>query len=163
MKNFKKAMAGLLLLVMTMGMLTACGGDPVADDFEKFMNTDMVDVNANYEDLKAEAGKWDSFETTEEAVSSINDVILPNIDDSLDKLSDIKPETDEVKELKDTYVKMLKAYKEGYEKLLVACQNDDEAAADEATAKIDEGLKLLDDYNDGLESLAKEKVMEVQY
>lgn len=163
MKNFKKAMAGFLLLIMTMGMLTACGGDPVADDFEKFLNTDMVDVNANYEDMTAEAGKWDSFETTDEAVSSINDVLLPNIDDSLDKLSEIKPETDEVKELKDTYVKMLKAYKEGYEKLLAACEADDETIATEATEKIEEALKLLDDYNAGLESLAEEKGMKIEY
>ena len=46
MKSFKKVMAGMLMGIMVIGMLTGCGGDPVADDFEKFLNTDMVDVNA---------------------------------------------------------------------------------------------------------------------
>ena len=95
MKSFKKVMAGMLMGIMVIGMLTGCGGDPVADDFEKFLNTDMVDVNANYDKIKEETAKWGDLETNEEIKDSINNGIMPNIDDSLDKLSKIKPETDE--------------------------------------------------------------------
>lgn len=31
MKSFKKVMAGMLMGIMVIGMLTGCGGDPVAD------------------------------------------------------------------------------------------------------------------------------------
>ena len=151
MKSFKKVMAGMLM------------GDPVADDFEKFLNTDMVDVNANYDKIKEESAKWGDLETNEEIKDSINNGIMPNIDDSLDKLSKIKPETDEVKAIKEKYVKVMEAYKEGYTKMLEACDTNDEQTVTEATEKIDEGIKLLDDYNNALESLAKEKDMKIEY
>ena len=32
MKSFKKVMAGMLMGIMVIGMLTGCGGGPVADD-----------------------------------------------------------------------------------------------------------------------------------
>ena len=133
------------------------------DDFEKFLNTDMVDVNANYDKIKEETAKWGDLETNEEIKDSINNGIMPNIDDSLDKLSKIKPETDEVKAIKEKYVKVMEAYKEGYTKMLEACDTNDEQTVTEATEKIDEGIKLLDDYNNALESLAKEKDMKIEY
>lgn len=163
MKSFKKVMAGMLMGIMVIGMLTGCGGDQVADDFEKFLNTDMVDVNANYDKIKEESAKWGDLETNEEIKDSINNGIMPNIDDSLDKLSKIKPETDEVKAIKEKYVKVMEAYKEGYTKMLEACDTNDEQTVTEATEKIDEGIKLLDDYNNALESLAKEKDMKIEY
>ena len=163
MKSFKKVMAGMLMGIMVIGMLTGCCGDPVADDFEKFLNTDMVDVNANYDKIKEESAKWGDLETNEEIKDSINNGIMPNIDDSLDKLSKIKPETDEVKAIKEKYVKVMEAYKEGYTKMLEACDTNDEQTVTEATEKIDEGIKLLDDYNNALESLAKEKDMKIEY
>ena len=135
----------------------------MADDFEKFLNTDMVDVNANYDKIKEESAKWGDLETNEEIKDSINNGIMPNIDDSLDKLSKIKPETDEVKAIKEKYVKVMEAYKEGYTKMLEACDTNDEQTVTEATEKIDEGIKLLDDYNNALESLAKEKDMKIEY
>ena len=61
--------------IMVIGMLTGCGGDPVADDFEKFLNTDMVDVNANYDKIKEETAKWGDLETNEEIKDSINNGI----------------------------------------------------------------------------------------
>lgn len=131
--------------------------------FEKFLNTDMVDVNANYDKIKEESAKWGDLETNEEIKDSINNGIMPNIDDSLDKLSKIKPETDEVKAIKEKYVKVMEAYKEGYTKMLEACDTNDEQTVTEATEKIDEGIKLLDDYNNALESLAKEKDMKIEY
>ena len=75
MKSFKKVMAGMLMGIMVIGMLTGCGGDPVADDFEKFLNTDMVDVNANYDKIKEESAKWGDLETNEEIKDSINNGI----------------------------------------------------------------------------------------
>ena len=65
--------------------------------------------------------------------------------------------------IKEKYVKVMEAYKEGYTKMLEACDTNDEQTVTEATEKIDEGIKLLDDYNNALESLAKEKDMKIEY
>ena len=139
-----------------------------ADMLRKDINADREShgkkpLNANYEKIKEESAKWGDLETNEEIKDSINNGIMPNIDDSLDKLSKIKPETDEVKAIKEKYVKVMEAYKEGYTKMLEACDTNDEQTVTEATEKIDEGIKLLDDYNKALESLAKEKDMKIEY
>jgi len=159
----KKFMTGILAIIMVLSMLTGCGSDQVADEFEKFLNTDMVEINENYEKLKAESAKWENLETNKEIMDSINNTILPNINDSLEKLSKIELQTEEVKAIKDKYEKMLLTYKEGYEKLLEACTTNDDAAFSAASAKIEEGVNILDQYNSALEALAKEKDMVVKY
>jgi ElaB/YqjD/DUF883 family membrane-anchored ribosome-binding protein len=136
---------------------------PVAEELEKFLNTDMVGINAKYEDLKAEVGKWDNLEDDAALVVSINDVILPNLDSSLELLSKIQLQTEEVKEIKDKYQKVLEAYKEGYQSMQSAAEKGDTAAVEAADAKIEEGVKLLDEYNKSVEDLAAEKDMTVEY
>ena len=158
----KKIITLLIALIMGISLLTGCG-DPVADEFETFLNTDMVDINANYDKLKEESAKWENLESNEDIANSISNVILPLINDSLDKLSKIELETEEVKAIKAKYETVLNTYKEGYETMLEACKTNDESAADKATAKIDEGIKQLDEYNQALEALAKEKDMSVEY
>jgi len=140
----KKIMALLLAVLMMMVMLTGCGNDPVAEDLEKFINTDMVEVNAKYEDLKAEMNKWDSIKDDQGLISSIKDNVLPNIEESLELLSQIEPKTEEVKAIKEKYKKVLDSYKEGYQGILSALETNEEAAVEEAGKKIDEGVKYLD-------------------
>lgn len=158
----KKIFALILTGIIGLSVLTGCAGDPVADEFEKFLNTDMVEVNAKYEDLKTEMNKWDEL-NDEELIASINDVVLPNINDSLDMLSKIELKTDEVKSIKAKYKKMLETYKGAYGLMLTAIENDDEDKVNEASDKLDKGLKQLDDYNNALEKLAKEYDMTIEY
>lgn len=159
----KKIMTALLAMVMMIGMLTACGSDPVAEELEKFINTDMIEVNKKYEDLKAEMSKWQSLEDDAALIASLKDTVLPNIDESLNLLSKITLQTEEVKEIKGKYTKVLDTYKEGFKVMLSAAETGDETGLKTADEKIAEGLKLLDDYNKALENLAKEKKMEISY
>lgn len=154
----------MLIATMLIGVfcLTGCS-DPVADEFQKFLNEDMVKVNANYDAIKAEAGTWDKLESNEDMKKSLTDVMLPNVNESLDLLSKINVETDEVKEIKGKYQKVLETYKEGFEILLPACDTDDADEIAKAQEKIEEAIKLLDEYNQALEKLAKEKDMKIEY
>ena len=47
--------------------------------------------------------------------------------------------------------------------MLTAIENDDEDKVNEASDKLDKGLKQLDDYNNALEKLAKEYDMTIEY
>ncbi len=49
-----KLLALALSIMMVLALCTACGTNPVAEDLENFLNVQMVDVNQNYETLKAE-------------------------------------------------------------------------------------------------------------
>ncbi|AQS60244.1 hypothetical protein [Desulforamulus ferrireducens] len=159
----KRIMTTLLAMVMMIAMLTGCGSDPVAEELEKFLNQDMVAVNAKYEELKAEMNKWDSLEDDAALIASLKGNVLPNIDESLAMLSKIDLQTEELKAIKEKYQKMLEAYKEGFQIMLSAAEAGDEAGVEASGVKIDEGIKLLDEYNKALEDLAKEKNMEVTY
>jgi len=158
----KKLLAILLMLVMAVGVLAGCS-DPVYDDLENFLNVEMTEVNADYEALKAELGKWESFEDDAALLVNINEALLPIVDGSLAKLKEINPATEEVKALKDKYVKVMEAYKEGFTALAKGCETQEDADIEAGNAGIEKALQLLDEYNKGLEELAKEHGAEIEY
>ena len=158
----KKILALLLMVVMSFTLLTGCS-DPVYDDLENFLNIEMVEVNADYEKLTAEVGTWETLEDDAAIKKSIDDTLLPLVNGSLEKLGGINPETEEVKEIKNKYVKMMDAYKASFEALSEGCETQDEATINTGNEKLEEALKLLDEYNKALEELAKEHGSEVEY
>lgn len=54
----KKLTAILTTIFMSFALLTGCE-NPVYDDFENFLNIQMVEVNANYDKITAESGTWE--------------------------------------------------------------------------------------------------------
>ncbi len=158
----KKLFALMVTVVMSFAFLTGCG-NPVFDDFENFLNVEMKEINANYDVITEETGKWENIEEDAELLSSLQDVLIPTVEDSLNKLKNVTAETDEVKALKDKYVKVMEAYKEGFDGILAGLQEADEDKLNAGTARVEEGLKLLDEYNEGLEELAKEVDAEIEY
>lgn len=160
----KRTLALLLLVVLSVTILTGCG-NAVFDDFENFLNVEMVDVNENYEKIKTETGRWENFadDDNEAFENSLENVLLPLIDDSLSKLEKITPETDEVIAVKDKYVEVMEAYKEAFEDVLEGFREFDEDKILSGNEKLDKGVKLLDEYNAALEALAEEVGAEIEY
>lgn len=158
----KKFIAFALTLIMSFSVLTGCSSDPVAEELEKFINTDMKDVNAKQKELSAELEKWSTYEDEVAMTTSINDIILPTIEEALDSISKIELSTKEVKALKDTYENGLTTYKDAYELMLSAIETGDEATYTESSEMLVEANDLFKEYNDAAEKLAKEKDMEFE-
>lgn len=158
----KKLTALLIAAVMMLASLTGCT-NAVYDDFQNFLNVEMVEVNANYDKLLGELAVWDTLEYDAEIAEFIKASLIPLVDDSLAKLTKINPETDEVKEIKAKYVKVMEAYKAAFEDMHTAFSTGDEAVLEEGNAHLDEGMVLLDEYNAALEALAAEVGAEIQY
>lgn len=158
----KKFTALLIATVMMLASLTGCT-NAVYDDFQNFLNVEMVEVNANYDKLLEELAVWDTLEYDAEIAEFIKASLIPLVDDSLAKLTEINPETDEVKEIKAKYVKVMEAYKAAFEDMYTAFSTGDEAVLEEGNAHLDEGMVLLDEYNAALEALAAEVGAEIQY
>lgn len=158
----KKILALLLTAVMSFTALTGCS-DPVYDDFESFLNAEMTDVNANYDKIKAEAGTWGELEDDAALEASLKDVLLPIVEDSLDKLEKITPATEEVKAVKDKYVKVMETYKDAFSDILVGVQTQDEDVMTAGSEKLDNGIALPDEYNAALEALAEQVGAEIEY
>ena len=158
----KKFTALLIAAVMMLASLTGCT-NAVYDDFQNFLNVEMVEVNANYDKLLGELAVWDTLEYDAEIAEFIKASLIPLVDDSLAKLTKINPETDEVKEIKAKYVKVMEAYKAAFDDMYTAFSTGDEAVLEEGNAHLDEGMVLLDEYNAALEALAAEVGAEIQY
>ena len=158
----KKLVAFLVMMVMAAAMLAGCG-NPVYDDFENFLNVEMAEVNGNYEKITAEAGTWETLEEDADIMKSLSEVLIPLVDDSLKKLEAINPATEEVKALKDKYVKVMDAYKKGFEFVLEGFNTESEDTINAGNDSINAGIALLDEYNAALEELAKEVGAEIEY
>ena len=158
----KKLTALLLMAVMSFTLLTGCS-DPVYDDLENFLNVEMTEVNADYTKITEEVGKWEAYGDDAQILASINDTLLPLIESSLTALKDINPETEEVKAIKDKYVKVMDTYKVAFETLAEGCETQDEATINAGSQKLEEAVELLNEYNKALEELAKEHGSEVEY
>ena len=159
----KKIFALLLMVIMSVTLLAGCGTDPVYEDLSNYLNVEMVKVNAEYEKLTAEVGTWETLEDDAAIKKSIDDTPLPLVNGSLEKLKDITPETEEVKAIKDKYVKVMETYKTGFEALSEGCETQEEATINAGSQKLEEAVELLDEYNKALEELAKEHGSEVEY
>ena len=158
----KKFTALLIAAVMMLTSLTGCS-NAVYDDFQNFLNVEMVEVNANYDKLLEELAVWDTLEYDAEIAEFIKASLIPLVDDSLAKLTKINPETVEVQEIKAKYVKVMEAYKAAFDDMYTAFSTGDEAVLEEGNAHLDEGMVLLDEYNAALEALAAELGAEIQY
>ncbi len=158
----KKFTALLIATVMMLASLTGCT-NAVYDDFQNFLNVEMVEVNANYDKLLEELAVWDTLEYDAEIAEFIKESLIPLVDDSLAKLTKINPETVEVQEIKAKYVKVMEAYKAAFDDMYTAFSTGDEAVLEEGNAHLDEGMVLLDEYNAALEALAAEVGAEIQY
>ena len=158
----KKFFALLLMVVMSFTLLTGCS-DPVYDDLSNYLNVEMKEVNEKYTKLTAEVGTWETLEDDAAIKKSIDDALLPLVNGSLEKLKGINPETEEVKAIKDKYVKVMETYKTGFEALSEGCETQDEATINAGSQKLEEAVELLDEYNKALEELAKEHGSEVEY
>lgn len=159
----KKLLALLLMVVMSVTLLAGCVSDPVFDDLDNFLNKEMVDVNADYEEIKAELSTWDALEDDAAIAKSLNEVLIPIIDGSLAKLKDISPETEEVKAVKEKYVKVMDAYKEAFVALAEGCETQEDATIEKGNESLEKALELLDEYNKALEELANEHGGEIEY
>ena len=158
----KKILALLLTLIMAATVLTGCS-DPLYDDFENYLNVEMVDVNANYVKITEEAATWSDLDDVNMLAASVNDTLLPLVNDSLEKVNAIQPATDEVKDLKAKYIKVMDAYKAGFELIAAAVAEDSVDKMNEGNEKITEGITFLDEYNAALEALADQVGAEIEY
>lgn len=162
MKKLKKLAAVFAAVIMVLSV-SGCGSDPVADEFQNFINNDMTEINANYEVMKEEVAKWEGFETPDEFVDSLNNTVIPNINSSIELLGAINLETEEVIAIKEKYQAVLLAYKDGYGEMLQGFRSGDEDKVESGSEKVENAVSLLDDYNAALEALAEEKGLSVEY
>lgn len=158
----KKFIALMFALVMGLSVLTGCG-DPVADDFEQFWNSeDMGKIGQNLTELSRELDQWDEDQSINTMKKSLKDAVLPKIDESMDLLANTTAETEEVKAIKNNYGEMLESCEGAFEMMLEGLEKEDEKIINKAAKKVDECTKLMLDCDKEAQALAKEKGFEFE-
>lgn len=159
----KKLLTLALTLVMALSMLTACGTDPVAAELTTFINEQMADVNANYNAITTELSNWETFSEDSQVAESLKNVLLPLVDESIEKINQITLSTTEVSDLKNKIANVMALYKESFTLLLEGTEEGNDDLLTQGSTKLEEGLATLDDYNASLENLATQHSLEIEY
>ena len=157
----KKLLALVLMTVMAVALFAGCS-DPVYNDLKKFLNTDMADVNLNYEAIVSEMTVLDRITDDTILENRLRDSLIPLVDSTITMLDGIAPSTAQVKVLKNKYVAAMKAYKDGFEKLAEGCATQDNAIIEAADQKLVEARALFEIYSDGLKALAEKVGMKIE-
>jgi len=148
MKKIKN-LALVLTMLMVFATLTACGSDPVKDEFVDYCNND-VNKTFNPEYNAIIKLYTDALETqdVEATITALDGPIKTQNDALLAKLKAFTPKSTEVKELHNIFIKTVEIKKEGFELLLKALTTEasDDTATDAATAKLAEADAKLKEF-----------------
>ena len=157
MKKTLKKLASVLLAACLMLGLVACG-NPVKKDivnyFDKELGAYEKEMNDTLDSYNALIAKSATI-TQEELVKGLNEDLIPKYEDLYEKISKIKPETEEVQKFHDTYVEALKLNVDGMKKVSEAVEKTDQSLmaeaqkiATEAQNKMNECKEIAQDFQD---------------
>ncbi|TVY00621.1 hypothetical protein [Cohnella terricola] len=137
--------------------LTACGVDPVKDDLLNYLNHNLQPLGDEetrltkaYSDVTGE--NYSSDEETYEAF--VNDIV-PGYQKFVFKLEEIRPETQEVRDLHEIYILGANTQLSAMTQMQLAFENDDANLIPAANDKLAEGRKYIRDFQNRLDEVAK--------
>lgn len=158
MKKMIKKLTVTVVLTGLMVCLTACGkSDKVKDDLYTYL-TEMTEVQ---ELQKSAINEYNTCVANEEAdsqqlLSSLQNSIIPNYENYLEKLNAVAPETEEVQNIKTVCVNGANKQLEALNKVAEAIEACDTDLLNEADTLIVESETLFSDYENQLNALAAE-------
>lgn len=153
----------LFPFVMVMFLLSGCLGDPVQDDLLNYLNEEIDDVA----DLEAEA--LDAYDSVTGAnyvddyllYDTLSYTVIPVYQEFVSELEAIDVETDELREIHETYIEGANTQYNAFVKIMTAIEEQDPNKIEEANLMLDDARKLLRDFNNDIENLAEEHNVEI--
>jgi len=151
-----------LILLMVFILLVGCS-NPVQDDLLTYLNEDLAEL---YE-LEAEAiEKYESVtgaNYTDDFVlyDALTVEIIPIYSEFASQLESIEPETEEVQQAHDTYLRAVGLYREAFDLLVIAIEEQDEVKVDQVNEKLAHASQVMDEYNALVEVVAEENDVEI--
>lgn len=152
----KKRLFALLLVGVLLVLLTACGdSNPVTDDL-KFYMEDMNEIQSIHTDAIAAYNDYFSNEeaTSDQLLKIMNSTVIPGFDDYIEKSGEIKPETEEVKEVKSIYDEYIGLQYDAMNMVAEAIANQDTGKLSEANDALSSANSKYSDYKGKVSVLA---------
>jgi len=162
-KPFAKALRFLLPVALISAILAGCGSNPVQDDLISYLNEDLrpladeeTEIMGIYESITGENYADD------ESLYAEMENLIPRYRDYVAKVEEIRPETDEVKELHELYITASNKQYNAMVQISAALENQDVNLVSEANGKLDEARSGMREYRNRLEALAKKHDVEFE-
>lgn len=143
--------------------LSGCFGDQVQDDLLVYLNEELADISHLEQDAITayESVTGANYTSDQELYDALINDVIPVYQEFADKLEEIKVETDELREIHEGYIKGVNLQYNAFIKIITALEEFDRNKIEEANAMLDEARKLMRDFNNSIEKLAKEHKVEL--
>jgi hypothetical protein len=154
----KKLTLSLISIFTFAILLTGCFSNPIQKDLLSYINDDIAPL-ASVEDkifTDYDSVTGQNYKDDPTTFAMLMDTIIPAYNELSDKVLKIQPETPEVRELHDMYIKLTGIQKSAFVGLADAIEKQDIGLVNESNAKLDEANKLARDYQMKLQDMAKE-------
>ncbi|WP_226002755.1 hypothetical protein [Paenibacillus sp. BJ-4] len=153
-----KKFSVLMLVLFCFSILAACSTDPVKKDLITYVNDGMLPLAQEEKTVtdKYTAATGNNYTDDVTLYNTLKDDIIPEYTKYVDKVEAVKTETPEVRAVHETYIKAVNTQKDALIMMLDALEKQDMGLVSEGNTKLTEGRKLLRDFNEQVNTLAKE-------
>jgi hypothetical protein len=138
-------------------ILSGCG-DPVHDDLLDYVNEKMPSLGK--EEMKI-VGKYEdvtgpNYTDDQTLYDALKVEIIPAYNQYIEDLESVKIETDELRKIHEDYIKAANIQASAFLTIITALENQDSGLINEANEKLNTARKMMRDYQNAVEKLAKE-------
>ncbi|WP_318508989.1 hypothetical protein [Bacillus sp. T3] len=148
----------IVLFAFCFVILSGCFNDPIQDELLQYLNSDLT--TAHKLEKKAvsayEGVTGANFTNDQVLYETLKNEVIPNYEKFLDELNSVKIENTELKEIHDIYLEGAKLQYEAFTIIIKALETQDPVLITKANEKLKKGRKLIEDYVNKLEQLAKD-------
>jgi hypothetical protein len=150
----KYILASFLFLVF---ILSGCG-DPVQDDLLDYVNETMPSLGK--EEMKI-VGKYEdvtgpNYTDDQTLYDALKVEIIPAYNQYIEDLESVKVEKDELRKIHEDYIEAANIQASAFLTIITALENQDSGLINEANEKLNTPRKMMRDYQNAVEKLAKE-------
>ncbi|WP_239613966.1 hypothetical protein [Cohnella mopanensis] len=154
----------VLFLFIVLTFLTACRNDPVRDDLLNYLN----DMNPYFKEwkrlseaqLNATGDKHLNIEDKHRAMDEAE--VVPGFKKYSEKINKIRPKTKEVRELHELHIRAVDLQYKFMNLLFLSLDDQDNKLLTEATEKLIEAQKYIEDYEIKLYDMAEDHGIKIE-
>jgi hypothetical protein len=138
---------------------------PAASDIVNYVNQGLIAIaELEQKSLESYASVTGENATTDQKLlDTLKDFIVPTYKRFLAGLKNIKPETQEVREVHSTYVKAAESTLEGFQTIMMGLENKDQRVITQGNKKLEEGRIGIEKWRSELTELSKTQGAEVKF
>ena len=157
-----------IVLICIIALFSGCASDkrytggklitgPAATDIVNYVNQGLIAIaeleQKSFERYENVTGK--NFTTNQKLIESLKDFVIPTYKRFLTGLKNINPENPEIRPVHAIYIRAAESTLEGFNMILIGCENNDEGIIKHGNKKLEEGRVGIDKWRTELNELYK--------